>query len=125
MMSAFAYTGAIQTYTVPLTGIYDITAAGAEGGQAASRGFGPGGSGAVLSGDVMLTAGTPLDVVVGGQGGLGEYSGGGGGGTFVYFPGVAGETLPQLLLAAGGGGGAWASGGFNALTGTAGGQRRL
>ena len=37
LMSAFAYTGAIQTYTVPVTGIYDITAAGAEGGQAAPR----------------------------------------------------------------------------------------
>ncbi len=117
MMSAFTYTGAIQTYTVPLTGIYEITAAGAEGGQAASRGFGPGGSGAVLSGQVMLTSGTTLDVVVGGQGGSGEYSGGGGGGSFVYVPGAA-----QPLVAAGGGGGAWASGGFNALTGTAGGS---
>lgn len=42
MLSAFAYTGAIQTYTVPLTGIYDITAAGAEGGESAQL-FAPGG----------------------------------------------------------------------------------
>jgi hypothetical protein len=117
MLSTVAYTGAIQTYTAPLTGLYEIIAAGAEGGQAASRGFGPGGSGAVLSGDVMLTAGTTLDVVVGGQGETGEYSGGGGGGSFVYFPGAT-----QPLIAAGGGGGAWASGGFNAQTGTTGGS---
>src|ERR1700677_616209 len=54
LRSTVAYNGAVQTYTAPLTGLYEIIAAGAEGGQAAFRGFGPGGSGAVLSGDIML-----------------------------------------------------------------------
>ena len=99
MLSAFAYTGAIQTYTVPLTGIYDITAAGAEGGESAQL-FAPGGFGGILSGDVMLTAGTTLDVVVGGQGGTGLLSGGGGGGSFMCTSRAPHPNLWSLPVAA-------------------------
>ena len=102
MLSAFAYTGAIQTYTVPLTGIYDITAAGAEGGEAWAHGLSAGGLGAVLSGEVMLTAGTTLDVVVGGMGGYGRRE-------WRRVAAAVSCTSPaqsEPLVAAGGGGGA-------------------
>jgi hypothetical protein len=98
----FNYTGSIVEYTIPVTGIYDITAAGAQGGGGESGATG--GSGAVISGDISLTAGTQLDIVVGGMGLTGNFDGnwggGGGGGSFVW---VAGASLP--LIVAGGGGG--------------------
>lgn len=97
-----SYTGGIVQVTIPTTGIYDITAAGAQGGSGTGS---SGGLGAVIEGDVLLNAGTVLDVVVGGQGNTGafgaEYAGGGGGGTFIYI-----DSTLQLLFAAGGGGGA-------------------
>ena len=96
----FAYTGAIQEYTIPTTGTYDITAAGAQGGPGDLALFGVAGDfgkGATIGGDLYLTAGTQLDIVVGGEGGT-SFAGGGGGGSFVY-------DISQLLLVAGGGGG--------------------
>jgi hypothetical protein len=111
-----SYTGAIQTFTVPTDGEYTITADGAQGGDIAVH-PGGGGLGAEVSGDFYLTAGTVLDVVVGGAGG---FPSGGGGGSFVY------TTLNALLLAAGGGGGAgpsvqsWGVGG-SGLAGQSGG----
>src|SRR5205807_3578333 len=85
------YSGTIVTYTAPTPGTYNIVAAGAQGG---SSGPGtPGGLGAIISGDVFLTAGTILDIVVGGmptracsRGGCLDGGGGGGGGTFVFEP---------------------------------------
>ena len=72
------YTGTIVSYTVQTTGLYDIDAIGASG-----RGFGgyvqPGGLGADVNGDVMLTAGETLLVAVGGSGGANGADGGGGG----------------------------------------------
>ena len=130
MLSAFAYTGAIQTYTVPRTGVYEITVDGAQGGGSGPSqyvtgvGYGvgaPGGLGAVLSGNVLLTAGTKLDVLVGGQGGLGLLSGGGGGGSFV-FETSNGQPASQPLIAAGGGGGGSSATGGNAQTGVDGGS---
>ena len=79
----FTYSGSIQTWDVPVSGIYDITAFGAQGGNAAG-GHNPGGNGAEISGDFNLIAGELLSVVVGGQGATSGFTGGGGGGSFVY-----------------------------------------
>lgn len=99
--TSFTYKGSLQTFTVTTTGVYLLSAAGAQGG----KGDTSGGDGALLSGDFDLTAGMVLDIVVGGQGGtFAGDAGGGGGGTFIYIKGSN-----TLLLAAGGGGG----GGFD------------
>ncbi len=113
----FAYTGSINTYTVSRSGVYEITALGADGAPASGA---VGGSGVSFTGDVFLTGGTTYNIVVGGAGFNSPddgFSGGGGGGSFVYVTGAA-----NPLLAVGGGGGAGylnASGGAG-QTGTAG-----
>ena len=110
----FSFDGVVQTYKVPTTGLYDITAFGAQGGNGRSTG----GLGAEVSGAVRLTQGTMLDVVVGGQGlSSGSRAAGGGGGSFVFVPGA---VLP-LAVSGGGGGGGDVLGGFAGLSGTAGG----
>ncbi|MGZ3920324.1 MAG: LamG domain-containing protein, partial [Bacteroidia bacterium] len=99
----------IQTWTVPYTGTYTLTAAGASGG---SSSFGPAGSGIKVQSVVSLIAGQVLNIVIGQQGqGNGStsqfYNGGsGGGGSFIYT-GAIGST--GLILSAGGGGGALSS----------------
>jgi hypothetical protein len=108
-IASLIYTGAIQTYTVPTTGIYALTVAGAQGG---ANGSNPGGLGAVLSGDVSLNAGTTLQVVVGGT----NSRFGGGGGSFVFVSGAA----QPLIAAGGGGGGGLGDSGLPANTGTSG-----
>ncbi|MGC2457429.1 MAG: IPTL-CTERM sorting domain-containing protein [Gallionellaceae bacterium] len=93
-------TGGIQTWTVPATGIYRITATGAQGASAATATY-VGGRGASVQGDFNLTGGQTLKLAVGQQGsgqGSGE-NGGGGGGSFV----VTSANVPMLI--AGGGGG--------------------
>ena len=99
----------IQEWTVPDDGKYRITARGAKG---ADRGSRPGGQGAVISGDLELSEGDVLRILVG-QPGLpsGTNAGGGGGGSFVTREVPNGDTMfdgqdVDLLLAAGGGGGA-------------------
>ena len=92
-------TGGIQSWTVPATGTYHITATGAQGasGQTGIAG----GRGAQIVGDFNLTAGQVLQLVVGQQG-AGQDSGsngGGGGGSFVV------DSTNTPLLVAGGGGG--------------------
>lgn len=96
-------TQGIQQWTVPATGSYNITAAGAKGGG--NSGFG---RGALIKGDFNLTQGTKLYILVGQVGGQetydvggGIYSGGGGGGTFISLNSLSGT----LVLVAGGGGG--------------------
>jgi hypothetical protein len=92
-----SYSGAITSYTITVSGFYDITAAGAQGGAGSLGGLG--GLGALAGGDIYLNQGTILDVVVGGAGHAGpNIAGGGGGGSFVY-------DVSGLLVAAGGGGG--------------------
>jgi hypothetical protein len=116
MMTAFAYTGSVQTYTVPQTGVYLLTTAGAQGGTDPSPGTGDGGLGATLTGEVPLNAGTVLTIVVGGMGvqgtnfrnGAPEGGAGGGGGTFVYG---AGAGVPLFAAGGGGGGGEYSSSG--------------
>ncbi|MCC8959037.1 hypothetical protein H8B02_38205, partial [Bradyrhizobium sp. Pear77] len=106
----FDYSGAIVNYTVQTTGIYDIVAFGAQGGNAVDQAFaGFGGMGAEIGGDIHLTAGDQLAILVGQQpADLGTSANGGGGGTFVALTGGPDDPsgIPILLAAAGGGGGA-------------------
>jgi hypothetical protein len=108
--TTFNYTGAIvQTYTVTVTGTYDITAYGAQGGQGGNPNGGSGGLGAEIGGELFLTQGEVLQIVVGGAGGFGGGGGGGGGGgTFVIetYNGTNAVHIP-LVIAGGGGGGAF------------------
>lgn len=95
-------TQGIQIWTVPKTGTYALTVAGAKGGnQNYYVNFGIG-NGRTISGNVSLTVGDKLYIVVGHIGVTGYTEGGGGGGTFVYLNDISSNTL---LLAAGGGGG--------------------
>lgn len=103
--SSFAYTGSLQTFTVPAgVSSLHIDARGAQGGGGGALG-GIGGLGARVEGDFAVTAGQVLTLLVGGAGlpgqDSGERAGGsGGGGTFVV---AAGNVA---LAVAGGGGGA-------------------
>ena len=121
--TTFNYTGHTVTYTVPETGLYDITAAGAKGGDGAptygafgkSFGSSSGGPGALIGGDLELTQGEVLTIAVGGVGANGPNEvtngyfgiktggpgGGGGGGSFVVGPG----NTPLVIAGGGGGGG--------------------
>ncbi len=97
--------GGIQAWTVPYTGTYTITAAGAKGGDGGANNPG---KGAVLSGDFDLEAGTTLYVIVGQMGLLSKQTccwtygaSGGGGASWVYTDPLA--AVP-LMAAAGGGG---------------------
>jgi hypothetical protein len=104
----FGYTGSTETFTIPVSGVYQIVALGADGGT----GFGPsGGSGAGITGNVFLSAGTLFDLVVGGAGLTGNISeafGGGGGGGY------------DLGNGGGGGGGYDFGNGGDGQTGTSG-----
>jgi len=100
----FAFTGAIQTWTVP-AGVTSltITANGAQGGNITSGGLFQGGKGASIKGTVSVNPGDIISILVGG-GGIVNSCGatsGGGGGTF-----VVNQTANSLLVIAGGGGGA-------------------
>lgn len=96
-------TNGIQEWTVPVTGTYNITTIGACGGELQGTYYpGKPGTGATISGDFNLTAGTVLKVVVGQKGTYDDNGSGGGGGSFVF------TGTPQgagLLIVAGGGGG--------------------
>ena len=104
----YNFTGAIQSYTVQVSGTYGLTATGAQGG--ASGGGSTGGLGAAVGGNFALQSGEQLLFVVGGVGQAGgNQGGGGGGGSFVYVDTDRSGTVTSgdnLLLAAGGGGGA-------------------
>jgi hypothetical protein len=95
-------TQGIQQWTVPATGTYTITAAGAKGGNANNA---VGGSGRSITITTNLTQGHVIRVLVGQEGGnltfTTGWAGGGGGGSF-----VVNQTTNQLILAAAGGGGA-------------------
>jgi hypothetical protein len=101
-----------QLWTVPQSGTYRITAAGASGGAAVCSAYtAPGGGGRVIVARVTLSLGAQLRIVVGQAGGaartgaggiFGVGAGAGGGGaTFLVLP----DATP-LLVAGGGGGGA-------------------
>lgn len=99
------YTGptgppSLQTWVVPETATYKVTAVGASGASAtqAQAQQIQGGCGAELSGTFDLQQGDTLQILVGQKGTAATYSGGGGGGSFVLRNGA------PLLIAGGGGG---------------------
>jgi hypothetical protein len=119
----FAFTGSMQTWTVP-SGVDTITfdAQGARGGYR-SGGTGTPGFGGRVQGKLAVTPGEVLNLFVGGSGATGSASGaaGGynGGGTSVNFGGggggatdirVGGTTLGDRIVVAGAGGGGGADG---------------
>ena len=112
------YTGSIADFTAAATGTYSFSVAGAQGGGAYQA---TGGLGAVVAGDLYLTAGTQLKIVVGGQGSTGDFgsgfSGGGGGASFIY---LVGAMDPYFVAGGGGGSGYYGVNGGDALTGTSG-----
>ena len=101
--SYFTVTGGIQSWVVPSTGTYEITAAGAVGGATPSA---IGGKGRVITSQISLTQGETIKIIVGQTGGQIQfstgYAAGGGGGSFV----VRGSNNAALLVAGGGGGAA-------------------
>jgi hypothetical protein len=105
--SYFTVTNGIQLWTVPATGDYEITAAGAVGGATPSA---LGGKGRVITSQISLTQGETIKIVVGQTGGRIQfttgYSGGGGGGSFV----VRNSNNAALLIGGGGGGAGEGSG---------------
>lgn len=90
----------VQKWTVPATKTYAISLAGARGGMATWNSNVV--SGRKVSGNMSLTKGDVLYIVVGQRGGDIDYQGGGGGGTFVFLNTV---SFAAVLFAAGGGGG--------------------
>ena len=80
------FSGAIVDFIVPADGTYQILAFGAQGGSSIDtqhNAVSPGGKGAEIGGDFILTKGEVLQIVVGGQGqseSASPNSGGGGGG---------------------------------------------
>ena len=73
--AVFNYTGTIQEYTVPKTGIYSLETWGAQGGNASDgTNTARGGYGSYAYGEVLLQQGDKLYIGVGGQHG---YNGGG------------------------------------------------
>jgi hypothetical protein len=105
--SYFTVTSGIQSWVVPSTGTYEITAAGAVGGATPGA---TGGKGRVITSQISLTQGETVKIIVGQTGGRLQfstgYAGGGGGGSFV----VRGSTNAALLIAGGGGGAAQGDG---------------
>ncbi len=97
MSETVSFTGYVEDFIVPTTGVYDITAAGAAGGTSSLGSAG--GGGAELSGTFNLVEGQLIEIVVGGSGSDGSFGGGGGGGTYV------GDLFGNSLMIAGGGGG--------------------
>lgn len=69
----FAYTGSIQTFTAPKTGIYQLETWGAQGGNAEDSEnelTARGGYGAYAKGEVLLVQGETIYIGVGGQDGF-------------------------------------------------------
>ena len=90
-VSNFTVSAGIQLWVVPASGMYRITAIGAGG-------VSPGGKGASMRGEFLLTMGDTIKILVG-QSGTSGYGGGGGGGSF-----VATNTNTALVVGGGGGG---------------------
>ncbi len=69
------YSGAIQTFTAPATGVYELHAWGAQGGKSGKAG----GLGGYATCRTNLTAGETIYIYVGGRGGAESKEGGAGG----------------------------------------------
>ena len=125
----FVYTGSVQEWQVPATGIYKIEVYGAQGGSVTlGNGSKTGGTGGYAYGEISLVGSEILYIVVGGAGvsnGAGGYNGGGatnstgnnyrngsGGGATHIATTNRGELKEyssyqnEVLIVAGGGGGA-------------------
>jgi hypothetical protein len=118
----------IQLWTVPETGTYRIEAAGAGG---APNEVVAGGKGAIIRGDVQLTQGEKLKILVGQSASVASgrlyRSSAGGGGTFVVKNTALTNVVADIVIVAGGGGGTGSSPvdpQSNGLTTTSGGQAR-
>ena len=105
----FFFTGGFQSFLIPDTATYQFNVAGAGGGG--NSGY-LGGHGAIISGNINLTAGTLINIVIGG---VGFSGGGGGGGTFIYI-----DQSNPLMIAGGGGGAGSRQTGLDASLGTSG-----
>ncbi|KAK8889000.1 hypothetical protein M9Y10_033742 [Tritrichomonas musculus] len=121
----FKYTGSLQTYRIPVKGVYQIKAVGASGsgGNVYNTSYrSVGGKGAQIIGKFTLDKGDIIDIVVGGRGRMTNAndkdgaSGGGGGGTFIFkriksitdnkYQFTKNQILYETLLVAAGGSGA-------------------
>lgn len=105
-VGTFAYSGSVETCSIPTTGTYQFTVAGAQGGNSTNSLFANlGGQGAIIIANYQLTAGTTLLLLVGqaGTNENGTSGAGGGGGSYAVL------TTYYPLVIAGGGGGADAS----------------
>ena len=123
----YGYTGGVQSFSTPCNGTYKLEVWGAQGGTGLTDQVSAiGGYGGYSAGNVNLTSGAALYIVVGGygahyeknwnwvgggyNGGGGSSSGGGGGGGATHI-GTRNGTLAQygnttgLYIVAGGGGG--------------------
>ena len=113
----FTFTGAVQSFTVPVSTALTIKswgAGGGGGGWAADNGA-DGGGGAYATTTVLLTKGDVIQIYVGGGGDSGANSStntGGGPGGFGYGSGAAGGNSGDQGNSGGGGGG----GGSTAVT---------
>ncbi len=110
----YLYTGSIVDWIAPTTGTYSFVVDGAQGGQEAyvytitgyTTGAAYGGWGAEIKGDLYLTQGEQLELLVGGGGNSGyccnnaDYNltgtGGGGGGSFVFENAVGTSVLEPV-----------------------------
>ncbi|NBY39818.1 MAG: hypothetical protein EBQ66_02655, partial [Flavobacteriia bacterium] len=122
----FNYTGAVQTFTAPVTATYTLEAWGAKGGGGTNC-YGAGGNGGYSKGSITLTAGQTIYIGVGQQGyqssSATAFNGGGAGNANPGDPGYTGGGATHfatangvlaslsgnqnsVLLVAGGGGGA-------------------
>lgn len=115
--SLFAYTGSVQTYTMP-AGDYLLEVWGAQGSASPNNGY-YGGTGGYSQGVYTTSSQITFNIYVGGVGRIDDftpsggwngggdalrYGGGGGGGTDIRIGGV---TLSDRVIVAGGGGGAY------------------
>jgi hypothetical protein len=121
-------TNGYQLWTVPETGIYRITARGAQGAPTEAA---AGGRGAIIRGDFSLTAGEKLQILVGQTANIAAprlyRSSAGGGGSFVVKYTGNTNIIDDILVIAGGGGGTGSNPidpQCDAQTGTSGGQAR-
>ncbi len=126
----FNYTGGVQYFTAPYTGIYTLDVYGAQGSSA----YGTGGYGGRSYGTINLVQGETLYIYVGGAGsgkdGAG-WNGGNYGGSFCWNIGAGGGATDirrngwalenRVIVAGGGGGGVATPGGRTAPGGNGGG----
>jgi hypothetical protein len=94
MTQDFNYTGGIQTFTAPLSGIYKIELWGAQGGGNTS-----GGKGAYTSGNITLSEGENIYVYVGNKPSITDATYNGGGlGNNPHYPTYAGGGATDVRL---------------------------